>query len=442
MIEAIASHLDSIAALAPVWGLPLIFVFMAIESSFIPFPSEVVMIPAGFLAARGELGLGSPAAAASAAVAAGVAGSLAGAYVNYFIALKVGKPFLVKYGKWFFLTPAALDRACEVFNRYGAATTFVCRMIPAIRQLISIPAGIARMPLAPFTLFTAFGAGVWTVILALVGYALGKSAGDISYLELCMRGKEMASSHLPIAIGVAVVLAALYMLAGRLAMGKGRKTAAIVLALASIALSSHGALSELRQGGFVVKFITCPDCPMRARFAPDAVTAFVNTSKVADDGSRERMAERLFGLMKMANEAKKAGQGKPEGFDIAKLCQDAGADERDAHALLANPYVLAAAAGNGGCRSFVRDGKSYALVADAVGLGTGVARFVAICNATESPRVFKIGFASLGLAGRVEIADLGERTDIGAFKDACDASVPPHSVKFYRLDAEKAAERQ
>ena len=222
MLETIASHLDAIAALAPTWGLLLVFVFMAVESSFIPFPSEVVMIPAGFLAARGELGFGSPAVAAAVAVAVGVAGSLAGAYVNYVLALRVGKPFLEKYGKWFFLKPAALERACEVFNRYGAATTFVCRMVPAIRQLISIPAGIARMPLGAFTLFTALGAGVWTAILALVGYGLGKTAGDITYLELCTKGKEAASANLPLVVGAALALAALYLFVSKLAMGKKR----------------------------------------------------------------------------------------------------------------------------------------------------------------------------------------------------------------------------
>ena len=222
MLETIASHLDSIAALAPTWGLLFIFVFMAIESSFVPFPSEVVMIPAGFLAARGEMGIGSPMAAVWVAIAVGVLGSLAGAFINYYLALWVGKPFLEKYGKWFFLKPEALERACEVFNKYGAATTFVCRMVPAIRQLISIPAGIARMPLGSFALFTALGAGVWTAILAFVGYGLGKSAGDITYLELCTKGREMAASHLPLVIGVAVVLGGLYVLASKLAMGRGR----------------------------------------------------------------------------------------------------------------------------------------------------------------------------------------------------------------------------
>jgi membrane protein DedA with SNARE-associated domain len=221
MLETIASHLDSIAALAPSWGLALVFAFMAVESSFIPFPSEVVMVPAGFLAARGELAM-APFPALAAAVAAGVAGSLAGAFANYYIAMLAGRPFLERYGKYFFVKPGPLARACEVFNRYGAATTFVCRLVPVIRQLISIPAGISRMPLASFALFTGLGAGIWTAILAFIGFAIGRSTADITYLELCRRGKEMAASHMPLVIGGAVLLVALYFAASRLVMGKGR----------------------------------------------------------------------------------------------------------------------------------------------------------------------------------------------------------------------------
>lgn len=222
MLETIAAHLDAIAALAPTWGYLFIFVFMTIESSFIPFPSEVVMIPAGFLAARGELAGGGPLTCLSLAVAVGILGSLAGAFVNYYLALWVGKPFLEKYGKYFFVKPEPLARACEVFKRYGAATTFVCRLVPVIRQLISIPAGIARMPIAPFTLFTGLGAGIWTAILAAVGYALGRQAGDLTYLELCVKGGETASRNLPYVIGGAVALVALYVLVSKLAMGKKR----------------------------------------------------------------------------------------------------------------------------------------------------------------------------------------------------------------------------
>jgi len=222
MLETIASHLDALAALAPTWGLIFIFVFMAVESSFIPFPSEVVMIPAGFLAARGELTGGDPVLSLLLAIVSGTLGSLAGAYVNYYLALWVGKPFLEKYGRYFFIKPEPLARACEVFNRYGAATTFVCRLVPVIRQLISIPAGLSKMPLPGFTLFTGLGAGIWTVVLALVGFGLGKTAGDISYLDLVMKGKELASRHLPLVIGGAVALVVVYFLAKRLVMRKSK----------------------------------------------------------------------------------------------------------------------------------------------------------------------------------------------------------------------------
>lgn len=220
MLETIAAHLDAITSLAPVWGLIFVFVFMAVESSFIPFPSEVVMIPAGFLAARGELGIENPYLAISAAIAVGILGSLAGAYVNYGLALWLGRPFLERHGKWFFLKPETLSRACEIFNKYGAASTFVCRMIPAIRQLISIPAGIAKMPLIPFTVFTALGAGIWTAILATAGFAISKSAGNISYLELCTKGKAAVSSNLPIIIAIALGLALAHILISKLVLGK------------------------------------------------------------------------------------------------------------------------------------------------------------------------------------------------------------------------------
>jgi len=222
MLDALAAHLDQIAALAPVWGYAFIFLFMTVESSFIPFPSEIVMIPAGFLAARGELSLHAGVPDLALSIGVGLAGSLAGAYINYFLSARLGEPFLRRYGKWFFLPPPALDRACEVFNRYGAAATFVCRLLPAIRQLISIPAGIARMPLWSFTLFTGLGAGIWTAVLAFVGWWLGRTAGELSYQELVRRGAELSKDNLPWVVLGAVVLAALYCLAAKLVMG-GRK---------------------------------------------------------------------------------------------------------------------------------------------------------------------------------------------------------------------------
>ena len=218
MLEHLAAHLDTFAALAPVWGYAFIFAFMAIESSFVPFPSEIVMLPAGFLAARSELTLHVPAADLALAIAVGVIGSLAGAYFNYFLSRWLGEPFLRRYGKWFFVKPEALDRAEEVFNRYGAVTTFVCRLIPVIRQLISIPAGLSGMPLGKFTLFTGLGAGIWTAILAATGYVLGRTAGDITYLELVHKGKALVDAHLIWLILGGLVVAVLYLLVSKRVM--------------------------------------------------------------------------------------------------------------------------------------------------------------------------------------------------------------------------------
>ena len=218
MLDMLASHLDQIAVYAPVWGFALVFFFMAVESSFIPFPSEIVMIPAGFMAARGELAFHSAYLDLIVAVLAGLAGSLAGAFVNYFLSAWLGEPFLRKHGKWFFLKPAALDRAIELFNRHGNLATFVCRLLPAIRQLISIPAGIAKMPLGAFSFFTALGAGVWTAILALIGFCLGRTAGNISYRELVHRGKAQVDDNLVWVVAAVALLVVSHVLVSKLVM--------------------------------------------------------------------------------------------------------------------------------------------------------------------------------------------------------------------------------
>ncbi|MBN2573369.1 MAG: DedA family protein [Deltaproteobacteria bacterium] len=197
---------------------------MTIESSFVPFPSEVVMIPAGFLAARGSLTLGSPLADAVLAILSGVAGSLAGAYINYFLSLKVGAPFLERYGRFFFLPKPKLERAEEIFRAYGAGATFVCRLLPGIRQLISIPAGIARMPLAGFTLWTGLGAGIWVTILTFLGYSLGAHTAAMTYAEIVHSGKATLSHNLPwILLGCGVVFAA-YVLVQRRVMRRSAPT--------------------------------------------------------------------------------------------------------------------------------------------------------------------------------------------------------------------------
>ncbi len=195
MNEVIAGNIELFASHAHVWGFLFIFVFMAIESSFIPFPSEVVMIPAGFLAYRGELTTGIPVLDLLLAVALGLAGSMAGAYFNYFFSLWAGRPFLHKYGKYFFVSEPTLNRAEEIFRQYGELATFVCRLLPGIRQLISIPAGLVRMNFWRFSFFTALGAGIWTLVLALIGWYFARMMGDISYPDMVKKGAELISGN-------------------------------------------------------------------------------------------------------------------------------------------------------------------------------------------------------------------------------------------------------
>lgn len=223
MTEIITENIEAVAAFAPTWGFVIIFLLMAVESSFIPFPSEVVMIPAGFLAYRGELTTGNAILDMFLAFVSGTAGSILGAYVNYYLGLKLGRPFLHKYGKYFFLKEQALDRAEEVFREHGDITTFVCRLIPAIRQLISIPAGLAKMNFKRFTFFTALGAGIWGLILLFIGYGFGCATGDMSYPEMVENGKNLIHDNYIWILLALVILVVGYIFIHKKIMGEGKK---------------------------------------------------------------------------------------------------------------------------------------------------------------------------------------------------------------------------
>ncbi len=150
------------------FGYAGIFILMAVESSFIPFPSEAVLIPAGYLASQGKMDV-------FVIFVCAVSGSLAGAYVNYFLAKKVGRAFLLKYGKYFFISNDAIYKMDRFFYKHGSISTFTGRLIPGIRQLISLPAGFALMNLKKFTLYTALGSGIWSAILIALGYFIGEN---------------------------------------------------------------------------------------------------------------------------------------------------------------------------------------------------------------------------------------------------------------------------
>ena len=141
---------------------------MFLESSFFPFPSEVVMIPSGYLSSMGEMNL-------FIVVICGIVGSVLGAIFNYYLGYKLGRLFLMKYGKFMFLSEKKLLRAEDLFNKHGEIITFIGRLVPGVRQYISFPPGITRMPVLNFIAFTAVGAGIWVTILSLLGYFVGQN---------------------------------------------------------------------------------------------------------------------------------------------------------------------------------------------------------------------------------------------------------------------------
>ena len=159
-MEAIVTYLvNTIGSL----GYIGIFLLMFLESSFFPFPSEVVMIPAGYLAYKGEMNLGL-------VLFFGIGGSLSGAWFNYLLAHKFGRGFLLKI-----INQKKITKLEEFFDRHGHISTFTGRLIPGIRQYISFPAGLAKMDYKRFTVYTILGAGIWVVILTMLGYFIGEN---------------------------------------------------------------------------------------------------------------------------------------------------------------------------------------------------------------------------------------------------------------------------
>ncbi|NJM06397.1 DedA family protein [Candidatus Gracilibacteria bacterium] len=153
-------------------GYPGITLIMLAENVFPPIPSEVVMPLAGFLAAEGQFNF-------AAAVFAGTLGSVLGAIVLYYVGALVGepwvRPFVRRWGKWFWVSEADLDRALGAFDKYGPAIVFTGRLIPLIRSLISLPAGMKRMPMLPFLFYTTLGSAIWTTLLTWAGFILGRN---------------------------------------------------------------------------------------------------------------------------------------------------------------------------------------------------------------------------------------------------------------------------
>lgn len=184
---------------------------MTIESSFIPFPSEIVIPPAAYhAAAGGELNV-------ILIVVFGTFGAICGALINYGLALWIGKPIVYKFadsklGHLCLLDGDKIKKAEDYFNDHGAVSTFVGRLIPAIRQLISIPAGLAKMPLGRFIGFTALGAGIWNTVLAVLGFSLEKAIPEDQLIDTVTKySHEIGYSIL----GIVIVVLAIVILKNR-----------------------------------------------------------------------------------------------------------------------------------------------------------------------------------------------------------------------------------
>ncbi|WP_415407233.1 DedA family protein [Sulfurovum sp. CS9] len=174
MIHEIANIIVGYIGDMGYWG---IFLLMFLESTFFPFPSEIIMIPAGYLAFKGEMNV-------YIVVLIGILGSVAGALFNYYLAVHFGRAFILKYGKYFFIKEETLDKLEAFFTKHGELSTFNGRLIPGIRQLISLPAGLARMNIAKFSFYSGLGAGIWVIVLVALGYLLGSKEELINeYLQ-------------------------------------------------------------------------------------------------------------------------------------------------------------------------------------------------------------------------------------------------------------------
>ncbi|MCV3425959.1 DedA family protein [Campylobacter lari] len=160
--------IDFLLTLAKDWGYWGIIFLMFIESSFFPFPSEVVMIPAGYLAHQNELNFWL-------CLLCGTFGALLGALLNYYLCYFLGREVLLKICKYFGVNEVKFAQFEAFFNKHGEISTFSGRLIPGLRQYISLPAGLARMNLKKFIFYTSLGAGIWCLILLILGYVLGKN---------------------------------------------------------------------------------------------------------------------------------------------------------------------------------------------------------------------------------------------------------------------------
>jgi membrane protein DedA with SNARE-associated domain len=192
LIAYLATFTIAVISAGGYWGIALL---MAIESACIPLPSEIIMPFAGYLVSTGELNLYW-------AATAGAIGCNLGSIVAYEVGRRGGRPLAEKWGKWLLIGPGELDAADRFFNRWGSAAVFVGRLLPIIRTFIAFPAGVARMKLIPFHLYTFLGSWPWCFFLAWIGMKLGAAWNSDPKVKAIYHQLEIVIAIAIIAAGV------------------------------------------------------------------------------------------------------------------------------------------------------------------------------------------------------------------------------------------------
>jgi membrane protein DedA with SNARE-associated domain len=188
MHEFIHNFIDSIVIFVNEIGYLGIFIGMFLESTIIPIPSEIVMIPAGIASAKGVMNI-------YLVTLVGIIGNIAGAVFSYYLALTLGRKIILKIGKYFFIKPETIVKIEVFFKKHGPLSVFIGRLLPGFRHFISIPAGLAKMDFKLFLLYTSLGAIIWTSILSFSGYLIGENQEliikyikelSISFIAICV----------------------------------------------------------------------------------------------------------------------------------------------------------------------------------------------------------------------------------------------------------------
>lgn len=188
------SLLHTLVSYVEQFGYLGLYILSAIESTFVPLPSELVVVPAGYIAFQGKMNFW-------AVWGISTAGTLTGALINYYLGVFFGRRLLQRYGKYMFLDDEKLAKSEEFFRKHGAFSMFTGRLIPGVRHYIPFPAGVARMNVWTFSVYTLLGGAVWMMVLTLTGYHIGANQENISKYLLHIK---------LVTVGVLVVLGGLY----------------------------------------------------------------------------------------------------------------------------------------------------------------------------------------------------------------------------------------